>query len=122
LTIVTQSGTESYRLRVGSVLLGYRPSAWKRLRLEYLAGVGFVQEHQGRVSDTTFFIPLPPPATTPAPTHVDVTSTQYDWAVVAGTDLSIELSSRVAIVQQFRVKTFSGLFSVAPGVGIVFAF
>jgi hypothetical protein len=117
-----QVGTQSYRLRVASVLLGYRRGPWKRLRLDYLAGVGYAQEREHRVSETTFIIPTSPPLPPREPLFVDVTSTQYHAAVVVGADLSIALSRRVSIVQQLRVKTFTGLLAVTPALGIYVGF
>jgi hypothetical protein len=116
----TQEGTQNYRLRVASVLLGYRRGPWKRLRLDYLAGVGFAQEREHRESETTFA--LPPPAPPRPPLFVDVTSTQYHTAVIVGADVSFALSRRVAIVQELRVKAFSGLLAVSPALGLVFGF
>ena len=122
LPFVTQEGTQDYRLRVGSVLLGYRRGPWKRMRLDYLAGVGFAQEREHRVSETTVTLPIPPSVPAPAPLSVDVTSTQYHTAIVVGADVSFALSRRVSIVQQLRVKTFSGLLAVSPALGLMIGF
>jgi hypothetical protein len=120
--IATQEGTQSYRLRVASVLLGYRRGPWKRLRVDYLAGVGFAQEREHRVSETTFNMPTSPSGPLPVPVHADVTSVQYHGAVVVGADVSMTLSRHVAIVQQLRVKTFPGLLAVSPALGLVVGF
>jgi len=73
---------------------------------------------QHRISDTTFTIPTSPPVPLPAPVRVDVTSLRHHGAVVVGADVSFALSRRVAIVQQLRVKTFTGLLAVTPALGL----
>ena len=120
--VATQAGTQDYRLRVGSVLLGYRRGPWKRMRLDYLVGLGFAEEREHRVTETTLILLIPPSTSPRPPLAVDVTSTQYHTAIVVGADVSFALSRRVSIVQQLRVKTFSGLLAVSPALGLTIEF
>ena len=124
-----------------TVAIGYHPPAMKKVRLGYLAGLGFVRaRHTDDYLDSPSFslgsdfsfgsstsigvIPITPALRFTEATRV---TTQNIGALVLGFEAAFDVARQVAVVSEVRASTFSsvggvGTFLIRPGVGVCWTF
>jgi hypothetical protein len=118
---IKQRNEQEVRTRSASVLLGYHAPAGSRVRIGYLAGLGFVRERRHLTNELVLPTPLPPGIILPGPFFETTLETSGSAAVV-GLDVDVAAGSRLTIVPQVRAQVSNGVISVRPGVAVRWTF
>ena len=115
---LTYTITQTYedRLRTGSVLLAYHTRTGQRVGIEYLGGLGLVQEKQGIAYERTSNAPGFPTGAEEA------TGIAYGSVAVVGMDVPIAAAERLAIVPGIRAFASGSSVSIEPGVAVRWSF
>ena len=95
----------------------------RKVALTYLAGMVFRRQRED-LTMPIWYIAIPSVGGLPAPSGASVldeeifTSTLYSAGVMAGLDVAVSVSPRVAIVPQLRIITANHDFSVRPAIAM----
>jgi hypothetical protein len=110
LTLFTPAGSRrSVTTADIFVAAGWHQGESRKVALTYLAGMVFRRQRE----ETTLT-----PATLRQADEVSFGSTLYDAGIMAGVDVTFQLSSRTAIVPQLRLVTANNDLSIRPAVAM----
>ena len=111
-----------------SIAAGWHQGGARRTTITYLAGMVFRRQHETASFMSTYsprILPAPvgqpvfgPTAMIPIAFNEEFGATSYSAGIMAGLDITVKFSARLAVVPQLRMIAANSAWSLRPGIAV----